>query len=64
MNKANFVTMTAKCDFCGKEVQLKLKTKDVEEYFSPNRRNIQDIFPYLSADDRAFNLSYLWRLLE
>ena len=57
--KERFVTMTAKCDFCGKETELKLTVESVEEFFSPNRRHVQDIFPYLTAGERELLISHM-----
>ena len=58
MSKEKYVTMIARCDFCGKKVELKLTVESVNEFFSPNRRNIQDVFPYLSAEERELLLSH------
>ena len=58
MCKEKYVTMIARCDFCGKEVELKLTVESVNEFFSPNRRCVQDIFPYLSAEERELLISH------
>ena len=58
MSKERFVTVTAKCGLCGKEVPLKLTVESVEEYYSPNRRCVQDIFPYLTAEERELLISH------
>lgn len=46
------------CDHCGKDFIIEAHSADVTEFFfNPNRRNVQDIFPYLSADVRELLIS-------
>ena len=46
------------CDHCGKEFLLECYFEDYMEFNRPNRRNVQDIFPYLSADARELLISH------
>ena len=47
-----------KCHHCGKDFMIEAYSEDVTEfYYNPNRRNIQDIFPYLSAEVRELLIS-------
>ena len=57
VNRTKTVVMDCVC--CGKEVVLKVNPKDYEEYISPNRRHIQDIFPYLTPWEREIFISQL-----
>lgn len=50
-------TLVVECVVCGKEVPLEVFVKDYEEYLSPNRRYVQDIFHYLSDEDREMLIS-------
>ena len=45
------------CHICGEDKVLELHPEDVEEYLSPNRRYVQDIFPYLNAEERELLIS-------
>ena len=56
-NRTKTVVMDCVC--CGKEVVLKVNPKDYAEYLSPNRRHIQDIFPYLTPWEREIFISQL-----
>lgn len=48
--------ITRTCPFTGKTntLQMPVTEAQMHEYMSPNRRNIQNIFPNLDADDREF----------
>ena len=50
-------TLVLECAVCGKEVPVEVFIKDYEEYLSPNRRHIQDIFPYLTPWEREMFIS-------
>lgn len=50
--------IVAYCNMCGKSVTLKVNFDDFEEYYSPNRRHIQDIFPYLTPAERELLISH------
>ena len=53
------ITVYVPCHVCGEDIELHVYEKDVEEYMSPNRRHVQDIFPYLSAPERELLLSHI-----
>ena len=53
------ITVYVSCHVCREDIELHVYEKDVEEYMSPNRRHIQDIFPYLSAPERELLLSHI-----
>ena len=42
---------------CGKTYAVYVTAESFEEFSSPNRRHIQDIFPYLNADERELLIS-------
>lgn len=47
-----------RCVNCGQTKTIFVAEEDWDEYYnSPNRRHIQDIFPYLSAGERELLLS-------
>ena len=50
-------TLIVRCYMCGKEYEIKVYEKDYREYASPNRRHIQDIFPYLTPAERELLIS-------
>ena len=58
MCKERNVTVKAMCNICGKVVEIKVTEESIKEYFSPNRRHIQDVFPYLSAEERELLISH------
>lgn len=45
------------CRYCGKKIPLKLHSEGIVEFSSPNRRHVQDIFPYLTNDERELLIS-------
>lgn len=57
--KERNVTVNARCNFCGKTVELKVTEESIKEYFAPNRRHIQDIFPYLTPSERELLISHM-----
>lgn len=53
------VPLNIKCTLCGEVTTLMVAEADIDEYlFSDNRRHVQDIFPYLSAEERELLISY------
>lgn len=46
-----------KCSFCGKSYEIAVNAKDWAEFNSPNRRNIQEVFPYLTPAEREMFIS-------
>lgn len=52
------VTLLVKCHLCGTQHELKVTENDYLEFISPNRRHIQDIFPYLNAEERELLISH------
>ena len=53
------VVLTVGCDFCGRTTAIYVTEESFEEFTSPNRRNVQDIFPYLDAEDRELLISHI-----
>jgi hypothetical protein len=53
MNEQHETTLIAKCVFTGVYYSVTAKTSDWRRYENGDG-NIQDIFPYLSAEDREF----------
>lgn len=52
------IEVTEQCRCCGANVPLKVYQKDYEEFkYSPHRRHVQDIFPYLTPQDREMFIS-------
>lgn len=45
------------CFICHRIVVLKVREEDYNRYLSPNRPNVQDIFPYLTPAEREMLLS-------
>lgn len=58
MNEERNVVLSVRCDFCGKTYAVYVTEESFEEFTSPNRRHIQDIFPYLGADERELLISH------
>ena len=56
-NTEQKMEVTCKCSLCNKEITLLVFPQDLVEYHSPNRRHIQDIFPYLTAPGRELLIS-------
>ena len=52
------VVLSVRCNLCNKVYAVYVTEEDYEEFCSPNRRNIQDIFPYLDAGDRELLISH------
>ena len=50
--------LTVKCNMCGSVKAIYVREEDYDEFCSPDRRNIQDVFPYLSAEERELLLSH------
>ena len=58
MTEQRDFTVVVKCRMCGEETELKVCEKDFNEYaFSPTRRHIQYIFPYLTPAERELLIS-------
>lgn len=51
------VVLSVRCNLCGKTYALYVTKESFEEFTSPNRRHIQDIFPYLSAEEMELLIS-------
>ena len=51
------ITLKVECVICKKIHELKVTEESVKEYLSPNRRFVQDIFPYLSVEERELLIS-------
>lgn len=47
------------CSICGEIIELQVYKKDALEYMSPNRRHVQEIFPYLSTPARELLISHI-----
>ena len=45
------------CRHCKKTFELKVRFEDYVEYLTPNRKHIQDIFPYLTPAERELLIS-------
>ena len=53
------IKIQARCRCCDGITELLVTQKDLNEYFSSNRRHIQDIFPYLRAEERELLISQI-----
>ena len=51
------VVLTVRCRMCGNTKAIYVTEESWEEYNSPNRRLVQEIFSYLSAEDRELLIS-------
>lgn len=56
--KERNVQLRVQCTWCNKTVILKVAEEDYIEYTRPNRRNIREIFPYLSNAERELLISH------
>lgn len=56
--KERNVTLMVKCTICNTNYKLKVAEEDYIEYTRPNRRHIQDIFPYLTPSERELLISH------
>ena len=52
------IKLQVRCNICGGLTTLEVTGDSMNEYYSPNRRHIQDIFPYLSAGERELLISH------
>ena len=60
MEKERNIEIQIRCVSCGKGYSLYVNSEDWEEYYnSDNRRYIQDIFPYLTPDERELLMSHI-----
>lgn len=58
MAKERNVNLQVKCRLCNTIYTLQVAEDDAYEYYaSPNRRNVQDIFPYLTPEERELLIS-------
>ena len=57
MSKERNAVIRVRCCVCDKVHELKVVEEDAMEYFSPNRRFIQDLFPYLTPSERELLVS-------
>ena len=55
--EGNDVSLQVKCVMCGEFHEVVVTKESLAEFQSPNRRNIQDVFPYLSPSDRELLLT-------
>ena len=46
------------CNICGEVFEVCVDPIGLKEYMSPNRRHIQQIFPYLSPAERELLISH------
>lgn len=51
------VRVIVNCRVCGKDHAILVHKDGYKELMSPNRRHIQEIFPYLDADERELLIS-------
>ena len=56
-NERNVVVVSVRCHICNKVYAVYVTEESWNEFNSPNRRHIQDIFPYLSPEDRELLIS-------
>lgn len=56
---SNKVTMIVQCFRCETQHEIRVWREDYLEYISPNRRNVQEIFPYLTVVERELLVSHL-----
>lgn len=54
------ITIQVQCEHCGREFHLEVVEKDLKEFVQPpsERRLIQDIFPYLTHQERELLISH------
>lgn len=45
------------CPMCGEQIGIPVTEEQFNEYYSPNRRHIQDIFPELNPEIREMLIS-------
>ena len=67
MTKERNVALATQCVLCGTTHEVMVDLKDAQEYMSPNRRHVQDIFPYLTPEERELLISGIcpvcWELM-
>lgn len=52
------VKLQVRCRCCNKMNYLEVTEESAIEYMKPNRRHVQDIFPYLKAEERELLISH------
>ena len=58
MKEERKVNLIVKCRVCNSNVIIPVREEDYRLYLSPNRPNIQDIFPYLTPAERELLISH------
>ena len=58
MSKERNVKLQVKCIMCNQMNYLMVTEDSIDEFFSPNRRHVQDIFPYLNPEERELLISH------
>lgn len=53
----NEETLIKACILCDTEYHIPVEASDLAEYKSPDRRKIQEVFPYLPSGDRELLIS-------
>lgn len=56
-NERNF-PIFSKCRLCERTYRLDVRREDWKEFCRPDRGHIQDIFPYLSDEERELLISH------
>lgn len=57
MEKVMNCEIHIKCRHCERMYVLKVNKEDFEKFESPNRPHIQEVFPYLSPEERELLIS-------
>ena len=57
MEKKIDFEVSLKCRFCGEYTKVTVAVEDFNEFWLPNRRKIQDLFPYLTDAERELFIS-------
>ena len=58
MNEERMINLIVECRVCNSNIIIPVKEEDYRKYLSPNRPNIQDIFPYLTPAERELLISH------
>lgn len=56
--KERNVNLHVRCTMCGEIYTIAVNEEDYYEYLEPNRRYVQDIFPYLTPSERELLISH------
>ena len=57
MEKKIDFAVDLECRFCGGKTKVLVAVEDFIEFWMPNRRKIQDLFPYLTNAERELFIS-------